>query len=174
MAKTPYVRFFWSDWIADTAHLDLMQLGAYMRLLEYVYQHSRPIPGDMERVYRIFNAATQEEKTAIREVLEEFFKQSIENGIPVYRHSRAEREMQWSEAAMDRPAIRDEWAAIRIEIISRDGKKCRYCGTTKGPFHIDHVLPRSRGGSDSHENLVVACAACNMSKGARTPEEWLK
>ena len=36
----------------------------------------------------------------------------------------------------------------------------------------DHVIPRSRGGSDNAENLVLSCNGCNSSKGARTPEEW--
>lgn len=38
---------------------------------------------------------------------------------------------------------------------------------------LDHVLPRSRGGSDSLHNLVLACGPCNGRKGARTPGEWL-
>jgi 5-methylcytosine-specific restriction endonuclease McrA len=37
----------------------------------------------------------------------------------------------------------------------------------------DHVLPRSRGGSDNLVNLVLACGDCNNRKGARTPGEWL-
>jgi len=38
--------------------------------------------------------------------------------------------------------------------------------------HVDHVIPRSRGGSDDIDNLVPACARCNLSKGARTLQEW--
>ena len=37
---------------------------------------------------------------------------------------------------------------------------------------MDHVMPRSRGGKANRRNLVLACAACNVSKGARTLEEW--
>lgn len=47
---------------------------------------------------------------------------------------------------------------------------CVYCGAPAE--HMDHVLPRSRGGRTSQDNLVPACARCNYDKGARTPEEW--
>lgn len=59
----------------------------------------------------------------------------------------------------------------RAAVFRRDGEKCRYCGSVEGPFHVDHVLPKSRGGTGKIENLVVACAPCNVSKKARTPEE---
>lgn len=49
-------------------------------------------------------------------------------------------------------------------IIERDGNKCRYCGCTKQPFHIDHVYPFSLGGITSEENLVTSCQRCNSKK----------
>jgi 5-methylcytosine-specific restriction endonuclease McrA len=54
----------------------------------------------------------------------------------------------------------------------RDGKRCRYCGKPTGhDFHIDHVIPKSIGGDDCAENLVVACSTCNLKKAGRTPAE---
>jgi len=64
-------------------------------------------------------------------------------------------------------------AKLRDPVISRDGEVCAYCGTREGPFHIDHIHPLSRGGSNDLTNLCVACIPCNLSKGARTPDEWL-
>jgi len=58
----------------------------------------------------------------------------------------------------------------RHNILKRDAKTCQYCGSSRN-LTIDHVLPRSRGGGDSWENLVAACDACNVNKGNRTPEE---
>lgn len=49
-------------------------------------------------------------------------------------------------------------------IYKRDGHKCQYCGSTRR-LTIDHVLPRSRGGEDTWENMVVACSSCNTRKG---------
>lgn len=57
-------------------------------------------------------------------------------------------------------------------LIERDGSHCRYCRKTFPAYHVDHVIPKSRGGPDTMDNLVLACPACNMAKGARTPEEW--
>lgn len=49
-------------------------------------------------------------------------------------------------------------------------RRCAYCGA-KDPFTKDHVMPKSRGGSDDKSNLVWCCMSCNARKHARTPEE---
>ena len=59
----------------------------------------------------------------------------------------------------------------RRNILKRDGYRCQYCGKTGVPLTVDHVIPKSRGGEDSWENLVCACIKCNNKKGDRTPEE---
>lgn len=58
----------------------------------------------------------------------------------------------------------------RRNLMKRDRYACQYCGK-KADLTIDHVLPRSRGGKDSWENLVTACNKCNVKKGNRTPDE---
>lgn len=58
----------------------------------------------------------------------------------------------------------------RHNIMKRDSKKCQYCGAARN-LTIDHVVPRSRGGKDTWENLVTACDKCNVKKGNRTPRE---
>ncbi len=58
----------------------------------------------------------------------------------------------------------------RRAILARDGFRCQYCGSTHH-LTIDHVVPRSRGGADSWENVVTSCAACNVRKGACLPSE---
>lgn len=54
----------------------------------------------------------------------------------------------------------------RLAIYKRDGFACLYCGST---FHLqlDHLHPRSKGGSNHKSNLVTACRACNMAKSNR-------
>ena len=59
----------------------------------------------------------------------------------------------------------------RRNILKRDGHKCGYCGRADLPLTIDHVVPKSKGGDDSWENLVAACLPCNNRKGNRSPEE---
>lgn len=58
----------------------------------------------------------------------------------------------------------------RREVLRRDGHSCQYCGCTHR-LTLDHVIPRSRGGQHTWENLVAACESCNHSKGNKTPQE---
>lgn len=62
-------------------------------------------------------------------------------------------------------------ALTKRNVLKRDGFQCQYCGTNRGPFTIDHVVPRAHGGRDTWENLVCACHRCNNQKGDQTPAE---
>lgn len=61
----------------------------------------------------------------------------------------------------------------RRNILARDGHMCQYCGRhfPTQQLSLDHVMPRSRGGQTTWENVVCACLACNVRKGGRTPHE---
>lgn len=56
-------------------------------------------------------------------------------------------------------------------VLLRDNFKCAYCGINSKKLTIDHVIPRSRGGSHTYENTVACCLSCNMKKGDKTPTE---
>lgn len=56
----------------------------------------------------------------------------------------------------------------RREVLRRDRHTCQYCGSTKH-LTLDHVIPRSKGGQHSWDNVVAACERCNAFKGDRTP-----
>jgi 5-methylcytosine-specific restriction endonuclease McrA len=67
-------------------------------------------------------------------------------------------------------------AAVRLSrrnVFLRDGYTCQYCGRSPHAreLNLDHVMPRSRGGRSSWENLVTSCRDCNLRKGGSTPEE---
>lgn len=57
----------------------------------------------------------------------------------------------------------------RRAIFARDHYRCQYCGSDKH-LTIDHIVPRSKGGDDSWENVVTSCARCNLKKGDRLPQ----
>lgn len=61
----------------------------------------------------------------------------------------------------------------RMNVMLRDGFACQYCGKQAALKELtyDHVVPRSRGGQTTWENIVTACKSCNGRKGARTPQE---
>ncbi|MGZ4383768.1 MAG: HNH endonuclease [Gaiellaceae bacterium] len=59
----------------------------------------------------------------------------------------------------------------RRALFARDGWRCVYCGTSSTRLTLDHVVPRSRGGESSWENVVTSCAPCNLRKGDRLLHE---
>ena len=61
----------------------------------------------------------------------------------------------------------------RFNIYARDGNRCQYCGRqfARVELNLDHVVPRSRGGTSVWENVVCSCHRCNRLKGGRTPAE---
>jgi 5-methylcytosine-specific restriction endonuclease McrA len=64
-------------------------------------------------------------------------------------------------------------AFTRFNVFLRDRFACQYCGDGF-PSHeltFDHVIPRSRGGRTTWENVVAACAPCNLRKGGRMPKK---
>lgn len=74
----------------------------------------------------------------------------------------------------------DPSPSVRRLVIDRDGLECRYCGRPvvetmdqrPDMLTLDHLTPRSRGGTNSADNLVVACRTCNGEKGDRLPEHY--
>jgi 5-methylcytosine-specific restriction endonuclease McrA len=61
----------------------------------------------------------------------------------------------------------------RRNVVWRDKNVCQYCGNkfTFSELTMDHVIPKSRGGEKSWNNIVASCKKCNSKKGDRTPEE---
>lgn len=61
---------------------------------------------------------------------------------------------------------------VREYLLEKWGRKCAYCGATNMPLEIEHIIPKSRGGSNRASNLTLACNACNQCKGNQTAEEF--
>ena len=62
---------------------------------------------------------------------------------------------------------------VREYLLATWGRRCAYCGVVGVPLNIDHIVPRSRGGSDRVSNLALACVDCNQAKGATSIEAFL-
>ena len=65
---------------------------------------------------------------------------------------------------------------VREYLLEKYGHTCQYCGGKSGDSILEweHMIPKSRGGSDSIKNATLACHSCNQDKGNKTPEEWLQ
>jgi uncharacterized protein YdaU (DUF1376 family) len=81
--------FYPGDYGRDTAHLSLVEDGAYRRLLDYCYSTGKAIPADLEQAFRICRAFSSAEQDAVRMVLGQFFAKHADG----YHNSRADREI---------------------------------------------------------------------------------
>lgn len=104
----------------------------------------------------------------------------VMNGRAAIVQTDSERPIRGIAGTLERPTVIVLTRYVRIPhsrhvpvsrrgVLRRDNQRCAYCqghATT-----IDHVIPRSRGGADSWENLVACCLSCNNMKGDRTPRE---
>ena len=63
----------------------------------------------------------------------------------------------------------------RRRVIERDGLHCVYCDDdlSNSEIHLDHVIPESKGGPTTYENLQVTCRKCNLAKGVLSEEEFV-
>jgi 5-methylcytosine-specific restriction endonuclease McrA len=90
------------------------------------------------------------------------------------------RDLHWVTGSLPRPNVirlvqyvrvpRDSGARkiTRRAVFARDGWECQYCGA-RTSLTVDHVIPRSKGGGSSWDNIVASCAPCNRRKGDRLP-----
>jgi len=82
---------------------------------------------------------------------------------------------------LERPVIVQLLANVRVpraalhptrsNILLRDEETCQYCGKRSRDLTLDHILPRSRGGQSTWENLVASCKTCNGKKGSHLLKE---
>ncbi len=61
---------------------------------------------------------------------------------------------------------------VREYLLEKWSRKCAYCGESNKPLQVEHIIPKSRDGSDKVSNLTIACEKCNQLKGDKTAEEY--
>ena len=88
---------------------------------------------------------------------------------PAYNRAKEHRRRSRKLSAGGSELPFDEHAQLK-----RQHGKCYYCQSKLTKYHIEHVIPLSRGGSDHPDNKVLACPSCNLSKHDKLPHEWSK
>jgi 5-methylcytosine-specific restriction endonuclease McrA len=83
--------------------------------------------------------------------------------------SRYNREMR---SAGRKPERSDLTAGAWLEIQEKQSFVCAYCNQIAAKLTMDHVIPLSRGGTNTRANVVGACKRCNSQKKNRTLQEW--
>jgi len=94
----------------------------------------------------------------------------------------AQELVKFDTQAMDTPEISGQeyqqgtlaGYEVREYLLEKWGRKCAYCGTKDTPLEIDHIVAKSRGGSNRISNLCLACHECNQKKGNLCVQEYLK
>ena len=96
---------------------------------------------------------------------------------------RSERGLHAETFQMPRPAVIRLFSYVRVPrdahsrkitrraIFARDRWTCQYCGSERSTLTVDHVVPRSKGGASSWDNIVTCCAPCNRRKGDLLPKQ---
>jgi 5-methylcytosine-specific restriction endonuclease McrA len=95
---------------------------------------------------------------------------------------RSDRDLHAQTFTMPRPIVIRLMTYVRVPrdahrrkitrraVFARDRWTCQYCGGVRGTLTLDHVIPRSRGGPSTWDNIVTCCAPCNRRKGDRLPK----
>lgn len=146
--------------LADTGHLKGHEFGAYMRLLVAVWDSNKATVVRNDAACARISGVTRGSWSGIKQYV-----------MPLFIDGAYLRHADWRRHPSKWPD--GNWRDVRRYVLERDQFVCNYCGDTEGPFDVDHIIPRSRGGDNSFENLTTACVPCNRSKGAITPDEWL-
>lgn len=159
------------DYAAHTAHLEPMEDLAYRRLIDQYYLREGPLPADIQATAKLVRMRSM--VGDVEAVLKEFFTLTDAGWAHIRCDAEIEK-MQATHARLQCFSAAAAWRPFRVAVLERDGYQCVYCGVDGVPLELDHVIPKSRGGDHSLENLVSACKSCNSSKGAKTPEEWIR
>ncbi len=77
-----------------------------------------------------------------------------------------------NEITPRRLKIEQEKKINKKDIIAKTKGKCAYCGKKRRKMHMDHIIPISKGGRHIIDNLILACAKCNLSKHAKLLKDW--
>lgn len=119
----------------------------------------------VDRICREFGQLTDEQIRGMR------FEERHEvwmTYITVYNRHQSQRRRAQQRGSPTHFTLDD----IRRFLVDQEGR-CAYCLQNFGEdWHIEHVRPLSKGGSNGPENIVLACHDCNLNKGDKTPEEW--
>ena len=193
-----YYNRYPGDYSRDTAHLSLIEHGAYAVLLDTYYATEKPLPADKKALYRICRATNAKERQAVDFVVSQFFKQDgevmrnpradeeIEKGRARIRKGEIGAEKRWdtpkelakktrsarlSEARRKGTHTDEEWIAL-VDVCGRKCLKCQIplSELTGGTVCKDHIVPIYLGGSDGIDNIQPMCRECNTGKGNDTTD----
>lgn len=166
MSDVPFIPFFAKPFIVDTLHLTAEERGIFVTLICMIATDRSPVDRDDKRMARACGCSKRAFSRALDSLLDLGCLELRDGHLHAPILGKFETLRRESQR---RPPIPSD---VRRAVFERDGSACAYCGDRGGPFHLDHIIPWSRGGKHDVSNLTVACMTCNVSKGAMTADEW--
>ena len=123
-----YYQHHLGDYSKDTAHLSMIEDGAYRRLLDLYYSTEHPLPLEMGKLYRLVRVLTKADKQAVETVLAEFFTQSPDG----WRHKRCDQEIARAQEKSNkaRASVESRWRNERNTNVSTNVLPTQYEGNT--------------------------------------------
>lgn len=103
------------DWASHTQHLSLLQIGVYHRLVEVYYTSEKPLPGDPAIVCCLVRAIAHQEKTAVRQVLHQFFTLDPADGCWHQKRCDEELARNLQRNEMQREKVNKRWEGRKVE-----------------------------------------------------------
>lgn len=184
----------WNNWCkVCMSEYDRARRDGYRERKNALQRDRRAANPDREKVYRSARSAAGREadratsrrwkernQARVRAYQQAYRQTNIERTRArkrSYRQANPERVRAWLNRRRVRK-LQSEGAHTASDIqaqYARQKGRCYWCGEKVGDdFHVDHIVPLSRGGADWPDNLVIACPACNMSKHNKLPHEWIE
>lgn len=101
-------------------------------------------------------------------------RQNVRKGSKIYRHRHPEKIKARAARYRIKSNKSNSYSAEDVKIAFRSQKgQCWHCGEKLGEdYHVDHLIPLARGGTNSPRNIVVCCKKCNLEKHAKLCMEW--
>lgn len=153
----------WFRMYGSETFVDLTMVSAkagHMYILISLRCYHERGPEDFERFRKTYKRMFGWSKSALEELVKFGLVEISGDGLLVSKMYNPGHQ----GVATVRPVIPE---TVRREVLERDGWACVYCGATDD-LAMDHVIPISKEGADTPQNLVTACRSCNSRKGNRT------
>jgi 5-methylcytosine-specific restriction endonuclease McrA len=146
--------------------------------LEYIKNWKENNPGRLEEYKKVTNKRQALKRKENPNLFKEWYYKNLDKAHAATKAWRAKNKEKVLCYVRNRLAIKKKAEGIHTDqdiaqILKNQNFLCNSCSVFLESYHVDHIIPLSRGGSNWPSNLQCLCPTCNLRKGAKTMGEWL-